>query len=345
MDPSDEALHQGHDKLFKLGLSAPADAAAFLRWRLAPALADSVDLEALHLEPGSFVDSQFRSSESDLLFSAPFRGRGTDDPGCLFYFLLEHFSSLPKFPGLQILRYMVRIWESRIAEAGEEGSALDKLPPIVPVVVFQNRDRWEVPTRFAEQVAMPPSCEEALRPFVPDFDFSLLQLAEIPYEAIAGTPAGILVLRTLKAERRGELLGDAVWDEPLMAKAGRELFERVLRYLMGGGVDKEAFRRRLKKVVEPEISTAAMTLAQQFIQEGLEEGIEQGIERGIEQGIEKGIEAGHRADILEILRLRFGDVPEGLGEAVEGTSGAERLRALLRAAILASSLEEFAASL
>jgi len=333
MDQADESLHQGHDKLFKLGLSAPVDAAALLRWRLSPALAESVDLEALRLEPGSFVDSQFRSSESDLLFSAPFRGRDSDDPGCLFYFLLEHFSSLPRFPGLQILRYMVRIWESWIAEASEEGSAPVKLPPIVPVVVFQNRDRWEVPTRFAEQVAIPPSCEEPLRPFVPDFGFSLLQLAEIPYEAIAGTPAGILVLRTLKAERRGELLGDAVWDEPLMAKAGRELFERVLRYLMAGGVDKEAFRRRLGKVVEPEIRSAAMTLAEQFIQEGLEEGIE------------KGIEAGHRADILEVLELRFGELPEGLREAVGATSGPERLRAMHRAAVLAATLEEFAASL
>jgi len=337
MDQADESLHQGHDKLFKLGFSTPADAAAFLRWRLAPALADSVDWEGLRLEPGSFIDSQFRSSESDLLFSAPFRGEGPGDPGCLFYFLLEHFSNLPRFPGLQVLRYMARVWESRIGESREEDPASAKLPPIVPVVVFQNRDRWDTPTRFAEQVEVPASCEAELRPFVPDFGFSLLQLAEIPYEAIAGTPAGILVLRTLKAERRGELLGDAVWDEALMANAGRELFERVLRYLMGGGVDKEAFRRRLEKVVEPEIRSAAMTLAEQFIQEGLEEGIE--------KGIEKGIEAGHRADVLEVLELRFGEVPAGLREALGATSGTERLRALHRGAILASTLEEFAGSL
>jgi len=145
------------------------------------------------------------------------------------------------------------------------------------------------------------------------------------------------VLRTLKAERRGELLGDAVWDEPMMAKAGREIFERVLRYLMVGGVEKEAFRRRLGKVVHPEIRSAAMTLAEQFIQEGLEEGIE--------KGIEKGIETGQRADVLEVLELRFGEVPQGLREAIGATSGPERLGALQRAAVIATTLEEFAASL
>jgi len=107
MDQADESLHQGHDKLSKCGLSAPAAAAAFLRWRPSPALAgprrpssalvgprrpspalaESGDLEAVCLEPGSFIDSQFRCSESDLLFSAPFRGQGSNDPGCLFYFL------------------------------------------------------------------------------------------------------------------------------------------------------------------------------------------------------------------------------------------------------------------
>lgn len=332
MAPKD-SLHHGHDKLFKLGFSHPGDAAAFLRWRLSPALADSVDWDRLRLEPGTFIDSQFRSSESDLLFSAPFRHGSPDDTGCLFYFLLEHFSSLPSFPGLQLLRYMLRIWDDRIAAGRKAGFTPAKLPPIVPVVVFQNQESWDVPVRFSEQVALPAACEEDLRPFVPDFGFSLLQLAEIPYEAIAGTPAGILVLRTLKAERQGDLLGDAVWDEPLLAQAGRDLFERVLRYLMGGGVDKDAFRRRLERVAEPEIRTAAMTLAEQFIQEGLEEGLQE------------GIEAGHRTDILAALQIRFGDVPDGLREAIQQTTGADRLRTLFRAALLADSLDTFAGSL
>ncbi|MBL9151162.1 MAG: Rpn family recombination-promoting nuclease/putative transposase, partial [Verrucomicrobiales bacterium] len=134
MTPED-SLHHGHDKLFKLGFSHPVDAAAFLRWRLAPALADSVDWDALRLEPGSFIDSQFRNSESDLLFSAPFRySSASDEPGCLFYFLLEHFSSLPSFPGLQLLRYMLRIWDDRIAAGRKAGRTPAKLPPIVPVV-------------------------------------------------------------------------------------------------------------------------------------------------------------------------------------------------------------------
>ncbi len=67
MDP----IHQPHDKLFKAGFSDPANAAAFLRHQLPEALAVRIIWDALTLEPGTFVDSQFRESESDLLFSAP----------------------------------------------------------------------------------------------------------------------------------------------------------------------------------------------------------------------------------------------------------------------------------
>jgi hypothetical protein len=169
-----------------------------------------------------------------------------------------------------------------------------------------------------------------LRPFTPDFAFSLLELAEVPYDAIAGTPSGILALRVLKAERSGELLGDAVWDEDLLSQVARGLFERVLRYLMGGGIDKE---RRLEMFFEPRIRNAAMTLAEQFVKEG------------IEKGIERGIEAGKRSDIVEALEVRFGCVPEKVREAISVVRGEARLRHLHRAAILAASLDEFAKEL
>jgi hypothetical protein len=72
---------------------------------------------------------------------------------------------------------------------------------------------------------------EVLRPFLPDFAFRLIQVAQIPFSAIRGTPAGIVVLRTLKAGRSGKLLDAAIWDEPLLAQLPRALFEAFVLYL------------------------------------------------------------------------------------------------------------------
>jgi len=94
---------------------------------------------------------------------------------------------------------MVRIWED-FRKANPEAK---KLPGIVPVVLAQNSRRWEIAPGFADLVDVP----DGVRPFVPDFAFRLIQLAEMPFEAIRGTSAGILILRTLKAERRGRCWG------------------------------------------------------------------------------------------------------------------------------------------
>ncbi len=288
------------------------------------------------VEPGSFIDSQFRHCESDLLFSAAFgkpEEAGEEERlRCCFYFLLEHFSGPAPFAALQVLRYMTRIWERHLAEARAAGEAPVRLPVVVPVVVAQNDGSWEISPRFSDLLKIPEGFEEVVRPYIPDFAVSLLQLAEIPYEAIAGTPSGILALRALKAERIGEQMGDVVWDEGLMSqveRAAREFFELLVRYLMRGGVDTGAFERRVEKIVEPRLRSTTMTIAEQYI----------------ERGIERGIEKGQRADILEALEIRFGAVPEGLRETVEGTSGSQRLRELHRSAIMCATLEEFARSL
>ena len=63
-------MHQPHDKLFKAGFSDPETTARFLRSQLPPALTAAIDWSSLRLEPGCFIDSQFRQSESDLLFHA-----------------------------------------------------------------------------------------------------------------------------------------------------------------------------------------------------------------------------------------------------------------------------------
>jgi predicted transposase YdaD len=78
-------IHQPHDKLFQAGFRIPANAAAFLRQHLPPAVASRVEWSKLKHLPGSFVDSGMSKAESDLLFSAPI-----DGCAAFFYILFEH---------------------------------------------------------------------------------------------------------------------------------------------------------------------------------------------------------------------------------------------------------------
>ena len=60
---------------------------------------------------------------------------------------------------------------------------------------------------------------------------------------------------------------------------------------------------------------------------------------------EEGLEKGLQESILEALEIRFGQIPDGLGEIVMGIHDPSRLRTLLKAAIQAATLETFSAAL
>ena len=305
-------LHMPHDKLFAATFGVPANAAAFLRPNLPSAVAAAVTWEDLQLLPGSFVDSQFKKSHADLLFSAPISG--TDG---LIYILFEHQSSPDPWLPLRLLRYLTRIWE----RCQNERPEAEKLPVVIPVVLSQNAQLWEVPTRLSSMLDIPPEIEASLRPFIPDFEYRHVQLAGLPFAAIPGTPSGILVLRVMKAERIGQLLDEMVWDGNVMNGTPLGLLQMVLRYILSADIDTQGFLDKISKLQDSERQRSAMTLAQRFRQEGFH--------------------TARQEDVLEALELRFESIPDGLKEAVQAVRDDEKLRELLRSAIRCQSIEEF----
>jgi len=320
----EDSIHQPHDKLFKQGFSDPATAAGFLRHQFPSELSDQIDWDQLNLQPGSFVDSHFRQHESDLLFATRLRGGE-----CLLYLLFEHQLAEDPLIALRLLRYMVRIWESFLK--GQPGRPL---PVILPVVLAQNDKPWKVSPQFSALIDLPASLAEKCLPYVPDFRFQLVELAVMPYEAIQGTPAGIMLLRVMKAERCDQLLEDPIWDESLLDRLPGVVFEMMIRYLLGADVDSVAFERRLNEISQSNLKDSAMTLAQQLTQKGLEKGLQEGRQEGRQEGL--------REAIFETLAIRFGSIPSAIADAIRNVDDESRLRSLHHASIQSATMDEFA---
>jgi hypothetical protein len=316
----DESLHQPHDKLFKATFSDPVNAAAFLRHHLGGPLPALVDWDSLALQSGSFIDPQMAGSEADLLFSAKISGSDA-----LFYILWEHQRSEAPLMGLRLLSYMVRIWKRQAREGGPS----TKLAPILPLVLAQGSDRWKTSTRFHELFAFPHGGWDAVRDCTPDFAFRLLELVDLPYEDIRGTPEGILALRSLKAEPLGELLHSLVWDRGIIAGVATEAVERFFRYVLNADVDREAFKAKVFAQGSITLTSTAMTLAEQFRQEGRQEGRHEGEIHSRRQALQ------------DVLEVRFSPLPVGLKAALSGVSELERLEQLLKVAVVCPDLESF----
>jgi hypothetical protein len=259
----EDNLHQPHDKLFHIGFRDPVNAAALLRTQLPAEIAEQIDWSALKLEDGNFVDAEFRKSHTDLLFSTTFAGRE-----CRIYLLFEHQSTEDPYMALRLLIYETKIW---IAFARENPGK--PLPIILPVVLAQNAKSWKVQPQFSSLLDLPAGLADVVAPLIPDFRFALMQLAEQDFAELPGTPAGVLYLRVMKAERMADLLNDWVWDDALISQIPWALLEPLLRYILGADVDRAAFENKLQTIRDVNTRQNAMSLAQIYRHEGRQEGV------------------------------------------------------------------------
>jgi len=320
----EESLHQPNDKLLKATFSIPENARGFFQNHLPAELAKALDWSSRSLEPGSFIDPQFASSESDLLFHI--RLQQSD---AFLYLLFEHQSTEDPRMALRLLSYILRIWE-RFAQNNAPPA---KLPAILPIVLAQGRRPWKTSTRLEKLIDLPPEVAHLLRPWQPNLVYHLLELVRIPYEKILGAPEGILTLRALKAEPMEELLGDPLWDEALLFSLSEGGLERILRYLLNAEDNVTRLKERIEKIRTKPLQTRTMTLADQLRQEGKLEGKLEGQLRAF------------RTAVLRALEIRHGAYPEGIREAIEAIHDPQRLDELLESAFRSDSIEAFAQQL
>ena len=176
-----------HDKFFKQSFAHLDLAAEFMRCYLPPDVAAALDLSRLRLEKDSFVDPKLREHFSDLLFEV-----GLVNGGNAFVcLLLEHKSQPDEWVALQLLRYMTPAWQA-MRERG-----LEKLPLIIPVVIYHGAESWRVDTHFSalldtEQVPT------ALREYTLDFVYYLCDLSRFKdheWLGRAGLPATLQLMK------------------------------------------------------------------------------------------------------------------------------------------------------
>jgi hypothetical protein len=160
-----------HDKLFKSALTDPKDAAMELRAVLEPGLARQLDFSTLKPLPGTFIDEVMRGSQADLLFTVR---RANED--LLLYVFMEHKSEVDRWTLLQLLRYMVRIWEQCLAQKKPPST----LPPIIPVIVHHSETGWTAPTHFQGLFEPTTMADAELRRLTPEFE---VQLDDISYKS------------------------------------------------------------------------------------------------------------------------------------------------------------------
>src|SRR5512145_518170 len=280
-----------HDKLFKLALADRKDAALELRAVLPPTLASQLDFSTLEPIPGTFIDERMRDSHADLLYTVNCAGKET-----LLYVLMEHKSNVDRWTLLQLLRYMVRIWEQCLAQEHPPST----LPPIIPVIVHHSETGWTAPTHFQGLFDATTMVDEDLRQLTPEFEVRLDDIShrsDQELRARAMGPAATLAFLFLRDSRQeGRILAELIaWADLLRdldatpdgRRAMMQLFSYLLRVAPNLGLKDLA--EQVQRAI-PERNDVVSTLAEKLI----------------EEGEKKGRKEAYRALVRRQIELKFG---------------------------------------
>jgi predicted transposase/invertase (TIGR01784 family) len=153
------------------------------------AITRDLDFNTLQLDKESFTDKRLRRHYSDILYHIRYR----ENPAFI-YFLFDHKSKEKKkkrkLAPLQLLRYMTNIWDRHIKRHKTE----DKLPPIIPIIIYHGEAEWKVSTDFLSLFEVPGSMEK----YIPRFSFELYDISHMPDEYIKGNIQLRILFLTLK---------------------------------------------------------------------------------------------------------------------------------------------------
>jgi predicted transposase/invertase (TIGR01784 family) len=263
--PSDDSFsHAAHtnDGFFKAVFSQPEHAAAFFKSHLPPTVAEKVDWSTLAVVPGSFVKSSLQKAHADLLFSVSVGKRET-----FLYLLFEHQSSpAPDMP-LRLLAYIVEILNQHYKQHGLP------LPPVLPLVLHQGPQAWNVSTAFEDLFELPDEISATLSSFLPKFSHALLDLTRFDPASQERDGRLRIVLHLMKLARQKELLRFFRWlanVSPL--ELPDNLLSLMLLYSLHADSDLDAEKIYHSLSSNPELKKSAMSVAEKLIAQGQAEG-------------------------------------------------------------------------
>ena len=110
------------------------------------------------------------------------------EKGTLFFIsLIEHKTKVDYNVSMQLLRYMVYIWEDYEKEMEKKKKGISKTkgfryPPILPIVYYEGSGKWTAPCNIRDRVCL----DEAFEPFTPKFFYKLVQLNAYSVDELVG---------------------------------------------------------------------------------------------------------------------------------------------------------------
>ena len=180
-----QILARPHDAYFKYSLQDLELAKEFIQCYLPDYIKNQIDVNAVIPEKDSFIDEKLKEHYADMLFKT----RLKINEECHIYCFFEHKSRQYRNTALQLLEYMLSIWKAKCQSQKKQ----QKLPVIIPIVIYHGNQAWSASTKLSELLSFIPNSFEE---FVPDYRYLICDLSTEKLKGSTKLKLFVMALKT-----------------------------------------------------------------------------------------------------------------------------------------------------
>src|SRR5690554_940489 len=153
-----------HDNSYKLLFSDPAMVRDLITGFVREEWVKQLDLNSLEKVSGSYITDELRDREDDVIWRVRW------GEGWLYvYILLEFQSTVDRYMAVRVMAYEALLYQDLIRQKALTSSG--KLPPVLPIVLYNGEKRWAAAQNVADLVEEIPG---GLRRYCPSLPYLLL---------------------------------------------------------------------------------------------------------------------------------------------------------------------------
>ncbi|WP_287639740.1 Rpn family recombination-promoting nuclease/putative transposase [Accumulibacter sp.] len=318
-----------HDSDYKLLFAHPEMVRDLIRdWVPGDWVAEA-DFSTLERINASYVAESQKQRHDDMVWRVRLRDRW------LWLYLVLEFQSEPDpWMALRLLVYVGLLAQDLVKQ---DELADGRLPPILPLVLYNGLPPWPAATEVSELFAPVPAGLDAYRPRLRYHLIDEARLQLHPDEPVRTAVDALFRLehsRSPEDLRRVVLATARLLNDPAQAPLRRTLtlwIRRLLRRKAGVGT--------IEILIDPlENDTMLAERIETWFAEAHREGVLQGLAQGEARGRMEGRMEGEAQLLAHLLERRFGPLPAAVAERL-GEASESELEAWAEALLTADSLD------
>ena len=281
-------MSKNHDSSYKFLFSNPELVRDLIMGFIPDEWLQSLDYSTLEKVPGSYISEDFQQREDDIVWKVKVGGDWV-----YLYLLMEFQSSVDKYMALRMMVYIGLLYQDLIkrGEVLEDG----RLPPILPIVLYNGSQKWTAPTNISELIPVVPGL---VSQFTPSLHYLLIDENNYTDSELASLHN--LVAAVFRLEHASSpsavseltnLLADWLSDRPDL----RRMFALWIRATL--------MRKQEYGIVMPQVDDL------QEIRVMLADKVEEWAKAYIAEGKQEGLQQGEVLALQRLLAKRFGVIP------------------------------------